>query len=261
MVEIHYHLLFGLDDGPKSLESSLELANASIAEGVTHIVCTPHANRSYSYQPALNRERLAALAEHVGARLTLGLGCDFHLAYDNLNELRRDPSEYTINRGNYLLTELPDFGVSQNTTQQLFDLVAMGITPIITHPERNPMLAANISRMGEWIGGGCLIQVTAGSLIGQFGPRAKAISHQLIKKNWAHFIASDAHSISKRPPAMEPAYNLLKSHYGQEAADRLCVRNPTCAFFGKELTAQPKAADVHDEFEPKRSFLSKLFSR
>lgn len=261
MVEIHYHLLFGLDDGPKSLESSLELANASIAEGVTHIVCTPHANHRYPYQPVLNRERLARLDEHLGAKITLGLGCDFHLAFDNIEELRRNPSDYTINRGTYLLTELPDFAISQNTTQLLFDLVAMGVTPIITHPERNPILAANVSRMGEWIGGGCLVQITAGSLIGRFGTRAKAVAHQLIKKSWAHFIASDAHSISKRPPAMQPAYKMVKAQYGQSTADRLCIANPYSAFLGKTLSAQPQAADIRDEFELKRSFFRKFFDR
>jgi protein-tyrosine phosphatase len=95
MFDIHYHLLYGLDDGPKTIEGSVELAEASIAEGVTHIVCTPHANDTYTFDRELSRQRIEEINDIVGGRLSLGLGCDFHLSPKNIEDLYRDSSKYT----------------------------------------------------------------------------------------------------------------------------------------------------------------------
>lgn len=98
-------MIFGVDDGPKTLEMSLSLAEASIAEGVTHVVCTPHASHAHKFQPEVNQERLAILKERLRGRLSLGLGSDFHLTYDNIEDATRDRATYTINSGRYLLVE------------------------------------------------------------------------------------------------------------------------------------------------------------
>ena len=235
MFDIHYHLLFGLDDGPKTIEDSLKLGEASIAEGVTHIVCTPHANERFPFHPERNREKLALLNEHLGGRVTLGLGCDFHLSHENIEELKSNRTKYTINGTKYLLAELSDFGVPHSLSKTLDHLTRMGIVPIITHPERNPTLVADPSRIAEWIGFGCLIQITAGSLLGRFGKRAESMSHHLLKHGRVHFVASDAHSIDGRPPSMAPAHDVLKRRYGRETADRLCLHNPRAAFLGEAL--------------------------
>lgn len=240
MIDVHYHLLYGLDDGPKTIQGSLELARASIAEGVTHIVATPHANERYSFQPELNRERLERLQEQLGQEVTLGLGCDFHLSYENLQDLARSPGKYTINGKQYLLVEFPNYGISRNTSNYFFEMQMAGVVPIITHPERNPSLMADMQQMVEWISRGCLVQVTAASITGRFGSRARDKSLEMLQRNWVHLIASDAHNLEGRPPQMAPAYAMLKEQFGEDAARRLCVENPRAVFNGEQLPPQPE---------------------
>src|ERR1700694_455249 len=156
MFDVHYHMIYGVDDGPKTIEASLALAEASIAEGVTHVVCTPHASDAHRFRPEVNHERLMVLNERLKGRLSLGLGCDFHMTYDNIQDAMQNKSKYTINGGRYLLVEFPEFGISKFMSEILFQFTASGIIPVITHPERNPELLANPSRMLEWLRGGCL---------------------------------------------------------------------------------------------------------
>lgn len=262
MFDIHYHLLYGVDDGPRTLADSLDLAEASIREGVTHVVATPHSNHEHAFRPEVNRKRLAELNDRLGGRLTLGLGCDFHLSFDNLEGLRRDRSKYTINGKQYLLVEFADASIPAATTEILYELQLTGVIPIITHPERNPILVLKPQRLAEWIRGGCLVQVTASSLTDRFGKRAKAFAFDLLRKNWVHFMSSDAHSIEGRPPAMGEAYKILVKGFGSETADRLCTVNPGAAFYGNSLGPQPEPLDIHEEAQPaKRGFLKGIFGR
>ena len=262
MFDIHYHLLYGVDDGPRTLEESVALAEASILEGVTHVVATPHSNDEHPFQPEVNRKRLAELNERLCGRLMLGLGCDFHLSYDNLEDLRRDRSKYTINGKQYLLVEFADSSIPATAADILYGLRLTGVVPIITHPERNPILAHKPQRLAEWIQGGCLVQITASSLTDRFGKRARAMSYDLLRKNWVHFIASDAHSIEGRPPALGEAYRILEKEFGRETADRLCIGNPGAAFHGNPLGQQPEPLDLYEESQPaKRGFLKGIFGR
>ena len=260
--DIHYHLLYGVDDGPKAFEDSVALAEASIEDGVTHIACTPHSNDRYKFDPAVNQERRDRLQAHFGDRLTLGSGCDFHLSYENIENLHKDPARYTINAKQYLLVEFPDFAISQNMAHTFFQMISAGVIPIITHPERNPTLMQEPGRMVEWLRLGCLVQVTAASLDGRFGNRSQAIARELIQKNWVHIIASDAHSVDRRGPSMTKAYRLLESEYGKETAERLCKINTKAVYLGEPLPAQPEGVGLYEELNaPKKGFFSRLFGR
>lgn len=261
MFDIHYHLISGVDDGPKTIDGSLELAEASIAEGVTHIVATPHASYKYPYQAEVNRERLAELQDRLAGRLILGLGCDFHLSFDNIAELEKDPRKFTINGKNYLLVEFPDF-VNPNLFGELFfRILTMGITPIITHPERNPTLLESPSPIIEWVHSGCLVQVTAASLTGRFGSRCQLLTRLLLNGNYAHIVASDAHHLHGRPPAMREAFEAVKKDLGIETAERLCIHNPRAVFFGEPLQPQPEAVGPLYERKPprKKSIWRRIF--
>lgn len=260
MFDIHYHLIFGVDDGPKSLESSVQLAEASCAEGVTHIVATPHASDQYPFQAEVNRDRLHVLEKEFTGRLTLGLGCDFHLSYDNLREFESNPGKFTVNGGKYLMVEFPDFVNPDTFGDVFFRIMTAGVTPVITHPERNPSLVSRPSPLIEWVRIGCLLQVTAASLCGHFGHRAEALSRALVRGNYAHIIASDAHNLHSRPPAMKPAFDLLKNDFGQETAERLCIHNPRAVFLGETLPPQPEAGGPLYEKKPaKDGFFSRFF--
>jgi protein-tyrosine phosphatase len=262
MIDIHHHLLYGLDDGARDLEMSCAMVEAAIENGITHIVCTPHANDRWVLDPEINAERLAEIQAYAGDRITLGQGCDFHLSYDNIQDQFVRPTRYTINGLKYLLVEFPDFGIHPGIGETLAQFVASGVIPIITHPERNATIQMKPEMMTEWIRSGCLVQVTAGALLGKFGPRAEAVGHGLIKRNWVNFLASDAHNLTSRPPNLGDGHRVVAKEYGQEVADRLCIHNPRAVFYGDDLPRQPEPLGLNEEPEVKsRGLISRIFSR
>jgi protein-tyrosine phosphatase len=244
MVDIHHHLLFGLDDGSKDIDTSVAMAKMAVADGITHVVCTPHANGVYEYNPRVNaaktdelRARLAA----EGIALTLGSGCDFHLSFDNVSQARQDPARFSINGLGYLLVEVPDYGIPPGITETFYELQLAGLTPILTHPERNPTLQNDPARLADWLRGGVLIQVTADSLTGHKGKHAQRMAHDLLEKRWVHFLATDAHNTTSRPPRMREAHDLVATKFGASYAHHICVIHPLAVYLGKafEIAEEP----------------------
>jgi len=264
MIDIHHHLLFGLDDGAPDIDTSLAMVEMAAADGITHIVCTPHANSEYSFSPEENTARLNRLRERVGDRVTLGLGCDFHLSYENIEDALAHPAKYSINSKHYLLVEFPDFGIPRNISESFHEMVVAGMVPIITHPERNLTLMQKPEKIADWLQIGCLVQVTAGSVIGRFGKGPQRIARLLLDRRWVHVIATDAHNTTSRPPVLSDAAKFLHQHYGEEEAQRLCVGNPRAIYFGEPLPPKPDPTEMNVEKEDsapqKRGFLS-LFRR
>lgn len=264
MIDIHHHLLFGLDDGPRDLESSVAQAEAAAADGITHIVCTPHANDTYAFRPDLIEERLSLLRERVGDKVALGTGCDFHLSPDNIEDAMLYPAKYTINHGQYLLVEFAEFMIPQTIGDTFYNFTVKGMRPIITHPERNPILQSDPQRMAEWLRTGCLVQVTAASLNGRFGRRAQALVWQLLQKDWVNFIATDAHNLAGRPPKLREAYQAVENKLGAETARRLCEDNPRAVFENSQLPEQPEpkgVSAVQDNPGKHSGLLARLFGK
>lgn len=263
MIDIHHHLLYGLDDGAADLETSLKMVEMAIDDGITHVVCTPHANSEYDFSPEENAARLARLREKLGDRLTLGLGCDFHLSYENIKDALAHPGKYSINGKQYLLVEFPDFGIPQNISESFYEMSVAGIVPIITHPERNLTLMQKPEKIADWIRLGCLVQVTAGSVIGRFGKGPQRIARQLLDQRWVHVIATDAHNVTSRPPVMSTSRKYISGEYGQEEAARLYVENPRAIFLGEPLATQPAPEKIEEEENsaPKKRGLWSLFGR
>jgi protein-tyrosine phosphatase len=266
MIDIHHHLLPGLDDGARNMDMSLAMAEMAIADGITHIACTPHASHHYNFDPERNAALFAQLQDAVQSRfadrLTLGLGCDFHMMFDNIEDAQRYPTRYTINGHNYLLVEFPDSAISPNTAQTFYQLSLSGMTPIITHPERNLILARQPERMFEWLKAGALIQVTASSLSGRFGPMAEQAADWLLGHRWVHFLATDAHNTDSRPPQLRSAFDAVADRYDLATAERLCVANPRAAFYGEALEPQPEPAAPNTvESKARRASRSSFFSR
>ncbi|MGC2635718.1 MAG: CpsB/CapC family capsule biosynthesis tyrosine phosphatase [Acidobacteriaceae bacterium] len=262
MIDIHHHLLYGIDDGPKDIESAVAQARAAAADGITHIACTPHANEVFEFSPETNRERLAAIRERVGDRLTLGLGCDFHLSHENIEDALENPTKYTINQGQYLLVEFAEFMIPRGIDQIFSEFVLRGMQPIITHPERNPILQRDPNRLIEWMRSGCLVQVTAASLGERFGRRAQAAVWQMLERDWVHFIATDAHDLNGRRPCLSDAYQAVAKRLGRETAERLCVENPLAAFKSEALPPQPPPEGLDEEKPAKREgFWARIFGR
>jgi protein-tyrosine phosphatase len=254
MIDIHHHLLWGLDDGASSIETSVAMARMAVEDGITHVVCSPHANGQYDYVPdvvATKIDELQRLLDKEQIALKLGRGCDFHMSYENIQEAKADPARYSINGLGYLLVELPDYSLPRGLTEVFYELQLAGLTPVLTHPERNPTLQADQERMLDWLRGGMLVQVTAGSLLGQMGKHAERMSHQLLANRWVHFLATDAHNTTSRPPKMREAFDAVAKKYGPDYAHLLCVTNPLAAFHGKPLTQQMEPFNLYEEFKEK----------
>ncbi len=243
MVDIHCHLLPGIDDGPDTLDEALKMAEAAIADGITHVVATPHANDSYCFEPERVRVRLHEIRAHLGGPLTLATGCDFHLNAENLKALEKNPATFTINQKNYLLVEFSEFAIPRSMDQTLHELQLKGLTPVITHPERNAMIRSHPERLARWVHQGCAAQVTGGALTGRFGPSAQKIAERWVGQGLVHFVASDAHNLKGRPLELRPAYEAVKKQQGQEIARALLVENPLAAFEGRSLPFVPEVED------------------
>jgi len=224
MIDIHCHLLPGVDDGAKSWDVTLEMCRMAQQDGVTHIVATPHANYEYSYQRGAHEAMLNELRTSVPG-LSFSLGCDFHLSFENIEDALAHPKRYTIGDTSYLLVELSEYSIF-NVTQTLYQLQTAGMMPIITHPERNPFVLSKPEMVQEFYEAGCVIQITANSLTGFWGKPSQKLSETLLRKSLVHIIASDAHGLKNRPPLLSIARKAAANIVGEEAASRLVLENP-----------------------------------
>ena len=241
MVDIHCHSLAGLDDGPKNFDQSVAMAEMAIADGITHIVATPHANAEFRFQPEKIRERAAELQSQFAGRLTLATGCDFHLSVENIREFHAQTSKYTLNQKNYLLVEFSDYSIPPNTDDVMHGIRLAGVFPIVTHPERNSLIRNRPEMLWKWMRMGCFVQITAQSLLGKFGPKAEAAAKEWLDQDRIHFVASDAHDAQKRPLKLKAVNELVATRRGQVIADALFRENPLAAFEGRPLPYQPEA--------------------
>jgi len=210
LIDIHCHLLPGIDDGSKSWEMTMEMYRMAAADGTTHIVATPHANYEYIYDR------------------------DFHLSYENVAAALEHPERYTIGSTNYLLVELSDFSAF-NVADTLYRLRSNGLTPIVTHPERNPVVLSNAMLIDEFLQVGALMQITANSLTGSWGKSSQKFAETMLKKGQVHFIASDAHGLRSRPPILSAAREAAAKIIGAAAALDLVESNPAAVVSGAPL--------------------------
>jgi protein-tyrosine phosphatase len=240
MVDIHCHILPALDDGSDSLETSCAMAEMAIEDGVTHIIATPHANSGYDFVPELVRERREELQALFEGRLMFATGCDFHLSFENLVEIRHDSERFTLNQKNYLLVEFADYSIPRSLDQALHELQLAGLHPIITHPERNPLIRSQPERLYNWLRQGCYVQVTAQSLAGRFGQAAREAAEVWLDRGAVHFLASDAHNLTSRPLRLKETFDLVAQTRGEEVARALLVDNPLAAFEGRPLPWVPE---------------------
>jgi protein-tyrosine phosphatase len=250
MVDIHCHILPELDDGAKSFEEALKMAEMAMEDGITHVVATPHANSEYRFDFNVVRQRRNALQAKLGDRLQLATGCDFHLSMENLDKIRACPANYTINQRRYLLIEFADFAIPPTTEEALQNLQLLGLSLIITHPERNPLIRAQPQRLKRWLQQGCYVQVTAQSLLGKWGESARKHVETWLDQKMVHFFASDAHNTAQRPLRLKEAYVVVEKRWGESLAQSLFRENPLAAFEGRELPYKPQLPAAPDQLTP-----------
>jgi protein-tyrosine phosphatase len=235
MVDIHCHILPGIDDGSKSWEMTAEMCRKAVADGVTHIVATPHANDRYEYNRARFTDMLGQLHDAADGQLSFSLGCDFHFSYENIQDALEHPRRYTIGDTQYLLIEFSDYGIPPTVQQQLLGLRSRGMVPIITHPERNQWLLKKPAMVLDLIEQGCLVQVTANAVTGAWGKRSQQMVTWLLEKNAIHVVASDAHDPVRRTPVMSEARNSISNAASPQIAQALVVDNPAAIVEGRNL--------------------------
>jgi protein-tyrosine phosphatase len=254
VIDIHCHFLPEVDDGPKSWDAAVEMCRMAVTDGITHSVATPHANDRYVYDRAYLSGLLDQLREKLrgelegkapeepgfAAPLQLTLGCDFHLSFENLERVLGQPHTYTIGETNYLLIELSNFSVPTRLEECLFRLGDRGLIPILTHPERNPILQQTPQRILEWAEQGCLIQVTASALTGLWGERPELIARWLLDRSAVHILASDAHDTKRRVPNLSDARNVAERLVGAEYAAALVEGNPGAIVKGVPIPYCPR---------------------
>ena len=240
MIDIHSHVLPGLDDGSDSLETSIEMLRMASAAGTTDIVATPHANSEFSFDPLVVEEKIAELQHAAGDLPRIHYGCDFHLTPENIEDALRAPGKYSINHRGYLLVEFSESFIPKTTTEIFGRMLAVGICPVLTHPERNVLLQKRLPDLEAWADMGCLLQVTAQSLLGLFGRRARDFSHTLLSRQLVHFLASDAHDVTHRTTELRPAWDYVEQHFGAETARLLLADNPKAALLGQPVSSERK---------------------
>jgi len=242
MIDIHCHLLPEVDDGPKSWEVSEEMCRMAAADGIEHIVATPHANRRFHYDREYLERALEQLRQRVGKRPRLSLGCDFRLSAENMKDALAFPDRYVIQGGRYLLAEPNHVDVPKHIDDDLRELLKAGITPVITHPERNTVLQRTPQRILKWVELGCVIQVTASALTGGWGETAWHTAQWLLKRNAVHVLASDAHDTTRRPPGLSLAREVVAESQGENIARALVEDNPQAIVSGRALLYFPKTS-------------------
>lgn len=239
MVDIHCHILPGIDDGPKSWDVAVEMCQMADADGIKHIVATPHANHVHAYDRAKNEEVLAQLLERTGGKPALSLGCDFHFSYENLQLLRADRTQFAIGNTHYMLVELSDYAIPPTFGENVRELISKGIRPILTHPERNPLLQRRPELILDWAEIGLLIQITAGAFTGQWGKVPQRLAGWFLEHNAVHVVASDAHNLNRRPPLLSPGRDVVTLLQGETVARALFEDNPGAIATDGELPYFP----------------------
>ncbi|MGJ3196283.1 tyrosine-protein phosphatase [Peribacillus frigoritolerans] len=218
MIDLHCHILPGVDDGSPDMQESLAMAKKAVEAGITHLFATPHhlneryvnvkddiIDRVFELNKCLQQENIP-LSVHPGQELRIHR--ELFVSLEKRELLTLDNAE------KYLLLELPSGHVPIYTQELIYELLLKGITPIIVHPERNKELIENHNLLFKLVQEGALTQLTSGSIIGLFGKNVKSFSKKILEHNLAHFIATDAHNIGSRGFTLQEAYEAITKTYG-----------------------------------------------
>jgi len=234
LIDIHCHILPGIDDGPADIVESVEMARTAYRDGITMIVATPHIS-----EKLLPAGEIAAGVDALNHRLR-----DQHIPVTVLRgadvNAFIDPAllaNYVVQGTNYILVEFPHSHLPIRARSILFNMTVQGFRPIITHPERNPSIIGNPGLLLDLLDSNSLVQITADSLTGEFGAEAQQCAFYLLERGVVSLIATDAHSNSWRRPILSQGLRVAGDRIGGERASKLVTENPQAVISGSPLYA------------------------
>ncbi len=231
MIDVHCHVLCGVDDGAENFEASLQMARQAAEHGTTAIIATPHANipdapYEFTCQDILQKvEKFNLALAREGIALTVYPGCEIFGAGEFV-KLLKDGKLLTLNNSRYPLVEFDFYEHPASVFMKLEELCSEGFVPIVAHPERYAFVEDDEMSISVLKDMGCLIQCNKGSILGRFGASAKFVAHQMLVRGQVDFIASDAHGFHMRTPILEDAYQVVCDLYGEAYAKVLFETNP-----------------------------------
>jgi protein-tyrosine phosphatase len=234
VIDLHAHVLPGLDHGPRDWDEAVAMCRIAVADGIRTLAATPHVsgefpNRAEHIEAAVAKLRRRLAAE--GVPLEVVAGGDYRARPD----LGPDNVLTLGGNGRYFLLEFPYEALPPHADDFVRMLVGRGLTPIVTHPERTASLQREWSALGPLVGEGALVQVTAGSLLGHFGPAAAAVATRLLREGWVHLLASDAHWSHERVPHLAEGRDAAARIVGAQAAAALVEAHPRAVLEGRDL--------------------------
>jgi protein-tyrosine phosphatase len=233
MIDLHCHILHGLDDGPRELEGSIALARALVADGITIAVATPHVykGRLDVRDRELVRQRIAELAAHV-PELKVLPGAEVRMVPDLLERVEAAKDFFLLGEGAALLLEIPDLILPSGLQDIVFELRQMGLNTVLAHPERNVVLRNDWNAVSDLVDGGTLLQITDRHILGSAGREIERFCRKLIEAELAFAVASDAHGDQRRMPALTAARDRLRRWFSPQQVDPLFDANPAALLAG-----------------------------
>ena len=239
MYDLHAHILPGVDDGAKTIAESLDIARVAYKHGTRHILATPHRkdvteNWSIEHIDALIKS-LNKEIKADGLNLTVYRGMENHLDLSLPEEIRNGRA-LPINDSKYILIELPFFGMPLYVEEVLHQIKAMDFIPVLVHPERIEMFQLNLDLLASFTDLGMLTQITAGSIVGTFGPEVKSLTLEILRRGLTDIIASDTHSpTGPRSPNLTAGLKRAEGFIGKEAASNMVTSNPKNIFDNQDF--------------------------
>lgn len=222
MIDLHCHILPGIDDGAQTLRDSIKMAEKAVSEGITHILCTPHHNSFYDNPKSKVLLQVAALQEELTRRnipLILYEAQEVKIFEHLITEIDQNEILFADVSDRYLMLEFPMDNIPDFTSKLITQLVDRGIIPIIVHPERYKVFQTNPSLLENYLKMGCLAQLTAPSIIGKYGKKIQKLSHYFVKNGMVQMLGSDAHDVDNRDFHLTEAYEIISKQYGKQKTD------------------------------------------